>query len=166
MTARTSALSRWARRVISHPGVYRHVVLRLAALTTVAEAVLRRIGGGRLSVLDAVGLTHVQLIVAGCRSGLPRTVTLQYIGDGDDLLVTDSNWGRNARPAWSSNLAAASTVLVRLRDSEYTAAVVHATGAARDRDWHTICAHWPNYAVAQSVAGREFRVFRLVPAAA
>lgn len=163
-TALTSALSTWVRRVISHPVLYRYVVLRTATLTTIAEAALRRISGGRIGVLDAAGLASVQVTVPGRKTGLPRTVTLQCIADGEDLLVTDSNWGRVHPPAWVANLSAAETALVRFRGAEFMATVEQSAGPARDRDWNSICKTWPNYAVAQSVSGREFRVFRLVSA--
>ncbi|MDL9948156.1 nitroreductase family deazaflavin-dependent oxidoreductase [Gordonia sp. ABSL11-1] len=156
-------LSSWIRRLISHPLLYRHVVLRASAVTGIAEATLRRCSSGRIGVLDAAGLASLQITVVGRKTGQPRTVTLQCITDGEDLLVTDSNWGRPHPPAWAANLAAADTAVVRFQRADFVVAVQHSIGTARIRDWSTICAQWPNFAVAQSISGREFRVFRLRP---
>ena len=47
-----------------------------------------RLLGGRL-----VGGGALLLTTVGRRSGRPRTVTVGHLRDGDDLIVTDSNFG-------------------------------------------------------------------------
>lgn len=44
------------------------------------------------------------LTTRGRRSGLPRTVAVQYFPDGPDLIVVAANSGMPTHPAWYLNL--------------------------------------------------------------
>src|SRR5215831_15479624 len=88
------------------PGSYR-LMLRTSGLAEWSEGIVRRLTRGRIGTLDLIGLSMIQLTVAGRKTGRPRTVSLQYVADGQDLLVVGSNWARSRHPAWSSNLMAA-----------------------------------------------------------
>lgn len=101
---------------------------------------------------------------ARSQTGIARTTTLTYIPDGERYLVVGSNWGRAAHPAWTANLLAIRHVTIACRRDQFTAAARVLLGAERDRAWHTIVAAWPNYRIAQEMAGgREFRIFELLP---
>jgi hypothetical protein len=55
------------------------------------------------------GLPEVVVTTTGAKSGLPRTVTLLYIRDGDErdrFALVASNWGQHSYPAWYFNLKA------------------------------------------------------------
>ncbi|HEX2286284.1 MAG TPA: nitroreductase family deazaflavin-dependent oxidoreductase [Mycobacterium sp.] len=140
------------------------LLLRFHRLIPPIERVLRRLSGGRIGVLDLVGLPSVQVTVPGRKTGVMRTTTLQYVPDGDALLLVASNWGAHNHPAWSANLMAAQQVSVRRRGEQFTAAVHTLTGPDRDLAWDKIIDFWPNYQIAQDLTGgRTFRVFKLTP---
>lgn len=146
---------------LQQPSIYR-VLIRGRALTNWSERALRKVTGGRIGVLDLVGLPSIQLTVAGRNTGILRTASLQYVPDGDVMLVVASNWGSKRQPAWSANLMAAKQVIVRRRADQFTASVRMLTGVERTRASDKILRFWPNYQIAQEMAGgREFRIFAI-----
>jgi len=117
---------------------------------------------GRIGTLNLIGLSMIQLTVAGRKTGRPRTVSLQYIADGQDLVVVGSNWARSRHPAWSTNLTAAKEVMVQRKGERFRAAVSRLTGPERERAWRRILEAWPNYEITESLSGgRQFRLFAL-----
>jgi len=146
---------------LQQPSLYR-VLIRLTALTNWSERALRTITKDRLGVLDLVGLPSIQLTVAGRKTGILRTASLQYVPDGDLVLVVASNWGSDRHPAWSANLLAAKHVTVRRREEQFAASVRMLTGVERAEAWSKALEVWPNYQIAQEMAGdREFRIFAI-----
>ncbi len=132
-----------------------------ARLRRAYELGRRAIGQG-VGVLDLAGLPSIQLTVAGRKTGIPRTTPLQYVPDGDVLLLVASNWGADRHPAWSANLMAATQATVCRRQEQFTASVRMLTGADRDQAWNKVLHSWPNYQIAQDIAGgRQFRIFAL-----
>jgi len=128
------------------------------------EAVIRFVTAGRRGVLDAAGLPNVRVTTSGRKTGLARTATVQYVPVDDGLVLVGSNWGRARHPSWSANLLAAQQVSVRERGHLFNAKVRLLTGAERESAWTTVLAQWPNYQIAQDLAGgRRFRLFLLTP---
>ena len=154
------------QRVARNPTAYRWVVLNGSAIAERLEALLRFVSGGRLGVLDLLGLPNVRITTSGRKTGLARTVTVQDVPVDGGLLVVGSNWGRECQPSWSANLMASERVTVRRRGHRFVAAVRLLTGDEREAAWATAVAHWPNYQLAQERAGvRRFRLFLLTPTA-
>jgi len=56
---------------------------------------------------------------------------------------------------------AAREVTVLQRGEQFRASVRMLTGAERARAWQRALQLWPNYELAQRIAGREFRIFAL-----
>ncbi len=151
------------RSLAQHPISYR-VSLKSGALVELMERILRTLTDGRVGVMDLAGLPSLRLTVPGRKTGIARTTTLTYIRDGGRYLVVGSNWGRAAHPGWTANLLASRHVAIACRGNQFTAAPLLLLGAERDRAWHTVLAGWPNYRIAQEMAGsREFRIFELLP---
>lgn len=147
------------------PHSYR-LMLKWHRLVPPIERLLRRASRGRLGVLELAGLPSLQLTVPGRKSGIPRTVTVQYVADDSSLLVVGSNWGLAKHPEWARNLAATYHADVDRGGHRETVTVELLTGVERRRAWHTILDFWPNYALAQERAGeRTFQIFALRPAA-
>jgi deazaflavin-dependent oxidoreductase (nitroreductase family) len=146
-----------------NPHGYRWLMKR-SGFVAWSERAVRRFTGDRLGVLDLVGIPSAQVIAVGRRTGRARTTTLQLIKDGEEFLVVGSNWGSADDPGWVHNLAATRVVDVRRRGDRFEAEVRELTGDERARAWTTIVAAWPNYEIAQSMAGaRTFRIFALRP---
>jgi deazaflavin-dependent oxidoreductase (nitroreductase family) len=150
--------------VARNPTAYRGLVLRGRAIAEALESLLRFVSAGRIGVLDLAGLPNVQITTSGRKTGLARTATVQYVPDGDGLVLVGSNWGRDRHPSWSANLKATQRVIVRRRGQRFVAKVRLLTGVERDKAWATVLEHWPNYQIAQDRAeGRHFRLFLLTP---
>jgi deazaflavin-dependent oxidoreductase (nitroreductase family) len=52
------------------------------------------------------GLPSANLTTTGAKSGQPRTSTILYFSDGDDVILVASSFGRDTNPAWYYNLKA------------------------------------------------------------
>jgi deazaflavin-dependent oxidoreductase (nitroreductase family) len=151
------------QRVARNPTAYRWLVLRGRVIAAL-ESLLRFATSGRVGVLDLAGLPNVQITTSGRKTGLARTATVQYVPDGDGLVLVGSNWGRERHPSWSANLIATERVVVRRRGRRLVAKVRLLTGVERDKAWATVLTNWPNYQIAQDRAGgRQFRLFLLTP---
>ena len=61
---------------------------------------------------EAIVPTDVLLTTHGRRSGKERTVILQFIRDGDDLVLAAANEGGSSHPSWYCNLKANPTARV------------------------------------------------------
>lgn len=149
--------------VAGSPYVYR-LMLKWHRLVPPVERLLRRVSRGRLGVLELAGLPSLELTVAGRRSGIPRTVTVQYVRDGGSLLLVGSNWGLPTHPDWAHNLRATDRARITRDGTTENVAVELLTGAERQRAWRTILDSWPNFALAQERAdSRSFQIFALRP---
>jgi deazaflavin-dependent oxidoreductase (nitroreductase family) len=125
---------------------------------------LYRLTRGRWSVIGPHGLPSMLITTTGRKSGLPRTQPLLYATEGDDYIVTGSNWGQEHHPAWTANLLARPVARVTLGDREFDVRAALVTGAERDRLWRLLADIWPGYAAyAVRAESREIRIFRLTP---
>ena len=79
---------------------------------------------------------------SGAKTGLPRTLPLVYVNDGDRLILIASNYGKTSHPAWYRNLVANPKVevLAGKNSGTYTATEI-TDPAERDRawDWRSTC---------------------------
>jgi deazaflavin-dependent oxidoreductase (nitroreductase family) len=58
------------------------------------------------------GRPGIILETIGRRSGTPRRVVLTYLPDGERIVVTASNYGREGHPAWYHNIEAEPSVTI------------------------------------------------------
>jgi deazaflavin-dependent oxidoreductase (nitroreductase family) len=65
------------------------------------EPLLIRASGGKLQIGPGA---RVNVTVIGRKSGQPRTATLLYFTQGDDVILIASNFGGEGHPAWYLNL--------------------------------------------------------------
>jgi deazaflavin-dependent oxidoreductase (nitroreductase family) len=152
------------QRVARNPTAYRWLVLPGRPIAEALESLLRFATGGRVGVLDLAGLPNMQITTSGRKTGLARTATVQYVPDGDGMVLVGSNWGRKRHPSWSANLKATERAIVRRGGQRFVAKVRLLTGVERDKAWAAVLAHWPNYQIAQDhVEARRFRLFLLTP---
>ncbi len=118
---------------------------------------LYRLLGGRL----VGGASTLLLTTVGRRSGQPRTVTVGYLRDGDDVVMMDTNFAKPAVPAWVLNLRAHPEVEVRLGPERYQARAEFLEGEDRAGQWDRQMAAEPLVDRAQQLAGREITLVRL-----
>ncbi len=126
------------------------------------EKATRALTGGRTPLSGAI-VPSLVLHTTGAKSGEPRRTELMYCPDGEEFLITGSNFARDAHPAWTSNLLAnpAAAIEVRGRRIEVSAAIV--PDELREATWVTLERNWPGYRGYERSAGRELRIFRLTP---
>ena len=116
---------------------------------------------GAHTPLSNLGVPSLVLHTTGAQSGLVRDTELMFCPDGDDMLITGSNFARDRHPAWSANLLKNpdAAVTVRGRRIEVRAELVPA--AQREATWAKLEENWPGYRGYERTAQRELRIFRL-----
>lgn len=124
---------------------------------------LQRLSGGRLSVLDIAGLPNLTLVVAGRKSGIPRSTPLLAVPDGADWLIAGSYFGGPTMPVWVHNLRAAATAEIQVGRERRTVTWRELADDERAAAWRTMLATWPNYAKYEQRTDRLIPVFRLSP---
>ncbi|GIM91024.1 nitroreductase/quinone reductase family protein [Paractinoplanes toevensis] len=123
---------------------------------------LGRITRGRVVALGMA--PSLLLTTTGRRSGQLRSSPLQYVRDGDDLIVIASNWGGPNDPGWAWNLRADPRARVLLDGSDVAVTAHETQGADRDHLWQLITDQWPGYQAYRTRAShRQLRIFRLTP---
>ena len=126
-------------------------------IVTPLHVILYRLLGGRL----VGGTSTLLLTTVGRRSGQPRTVTVGYLRDDDDVVMMDTNFAKPAVPAWVFNLRAHPEAEVRLGRERYQARAEFLEGEDRARQWDRQVAAEPLVDQAQRLAGREIDLIRL-----
>ena len=114
---------------------------------------LLRLTGGRVSSVYPVPV--LLLTTTGAKTGLPRTLPLLYLDDGDDIILIASNYGKTSHPAWYRNLVANPKVevLAGKRSGTYSAAEI-TDAAERDRAWDLALDMYAGYGDYEGRAGR------------
>jgi deazaflavin-dependent oxidoreductase (nitroreductase family) len=124
---------------------------------------LYRWSGGRFQ-LSALLVPSLVLVHTGARTGLVRETPLICWPQPDgNYLIAGSNWGQPTHPAWTGNLLAhpEAEIVVSRRRLSVTAVLL--AGPEREAVWPILEAQWPDYRDYERQAGREVRIFRLVP---
>lgn len=116
-----------------------------------------RISGGRL-LTRVVGMPVLELVTTGRRSGLERSVLLNYFEIADGFVVIASNAGDDAMPAWWLNLRAAPEGRVVAGRNEYPVRAREATGDEREALWHKAVAANPGYEDLRAATTRRIPV--------
>jgi len=125
---------------------------------------LFRLTRGRFQ-LSALLLPSLVLVHTGAKSGIRRETPLLCWPQPDGTyLIAGSNWGQPHHPAWTANLLAHPDVEVVASRRRFAATAELLTGAEREGAWPILEAQFPGYREYERQAGREVRIFRLVPA--
>ena len=103
------------------------------------------------------------LTTTGRRTGMPRTVVVQYFPDGRDFVVVAANSGMPTHPAWYLNLTAHPEARVEVdgRRLAVRATEMHPEEAADW--WPCVLATAPDYARYPQRTGRRIPLLRLIP---
>ena len=108
---------------------------------------------------------HALIITTrGRRSGLERTVPLQFFPDGDDMIVVAANSGLASPPGWYFNLTANPRARVEVEGRTLD---VHAEELSADDArafWPRVLQVAPDYARYPKRTSRPIALIRLVPA--
>ena len=103
------------------------------------------------------------LTTRGRRSGLPRTVVVQYFPDGRDLVVVAANSGMPTHPAWYLNLTADPRATVEVEGRTVPVRAVPMTRDEATAWWPRVLETAPDYARFPERTDRPLPLLRLVP---
>jgi deazaflavin-dependent oxidoreductase (nitroreductase family) len=103
------------------------------------------------------------LTTRGRRTGLARSVLLQYFPDSTDRIVVAANSGRPTYPAWYHNLTATPEATVEVDGHTLRVRAVELTDAETKHWWPHVVAIAPSYAKIPERTTRAIPLIRLVP---
>jgi deazaflavin-dependent oxidoreductase (nitroreductase family) len=126
------------------------------------ERAIARLTGGRVQ-MSGLLVPSLVLHSVGAKSGLERDTTLMYCPEGERMLVTGSNFARDAHPAWTSNLLAHPNAAVSVRGRRIDVRAELVGDEEREEVWAYIERQWPGYRGYERASGRTLRIFRLTP---
>lgn len=124
-----------------------------------------RLSDGRFTAASLfTGLPIVTLTTTGAKSGRKRAVPLVAIpGDGEEIVLIASNWGRDRHPGWYHNLRAhpEATLTRNGRSRPYRAR--EATEAERNAYWQKAERLYAGYAAYRRRTTRRIPILILIP---
>ena len=90
------------------------------------------------------------------------TLPIEYLADGDRLVVFGTKSGAPENPAWVYNLRANPEVTVEYGGERFAAVAEEITGAERDRLWQQLVAAKPRFTEYTDKTDRVFPAFALI----
>lgn len=124
-------------------GSTRYGVLAIGHIVSPLQRHLYRRTGGRLSLTGRAPV--LLLTTVGRRSGLPRTVPLFYVRDGQHLVVCNVNPGFERTNPWVLNLRAHPRATVQLRGEVFDVVGREASPEELEIHWPRLRRIWPAY---------------------
>jgi deazaflavin-dependent oxidoreductase (nitroreductase family) len=100
----------------------------------------------------------ILLTTTGAKSGLPRTVLLNYSTDGDRIVVIASKGASPTHPDWYHNLVANPDVIIEIGTEKFTARARVAEGEERERLFNAQAVLMPFFAEYQQQTTRQIPV--------
>jgi deazaflavin-dependent oxidoreductase (nitroreductase family) len=111
------------------------------------------------------GIPVLLLTTIGRKSGMPRTLPLLFIEEGDDIIVVASKGGLPSAPLWYKNLVANPECEVQIRRRKMKMKARTASPDERAALWPKLVAHYPDFASYQTWTDRVIPVVILKPTA-
>ncbi len=111
------------------------------------------------------GRPMVLLTTKGRKSGKQRTIPLQYMMDGDNIIVVASNGGNVNHPAWWHNIRASGDVTVQIGKKKMRAQAETANEDERARLWPILVEYYSGYQDYEDETERTVQVVILRPEA-
>lgn len=150
-------------KTVRRAGSTRVGVLTIGRLFSPLQRRLYRMTAGRITLTG--GAPVLLLTTTGRRSGLPRTVPLLYVRDGERLVVCNVNPGFERPNPWTLNLRAHARAQVQVGAETFAVTSREATREELDRYWPRLTRLWPAYETFFDDGGRR-SVFVLEPSSA
>lgn len=123
-----------------------------------ANAALYRRTGGRIGGTFKGGAPVCLLTTIGRKSGLPRTMPLLFLRDGDDIVVVASKGGFSESPQWYFNLLASPAVELEIGRATKQMTARVATPEEKAELWPRLVAMYSDYADYQARTTRDIPV--------
>ena len=145
----------WSRVGIWFGSNFLHYLDRLAI----------RLSKGKIFLSTVIsGLPMILLTTTGAKSGLPRSVPLVALQDGDNWILIASSWGRRKHPGWYYNLRKnpVATIISPAGKNEYKARI--SEGEEAEGYWVKFIRIYPGYAAYRKNAShRKIGLFVMQP---
>lgn len=129
-----------------------------------------KLTGGKSTLVSIVsGLPALVITTTGTKSGMPRTLTLVFIRDGQDatrVALVASNFGQSHRPGWYYNLKANPRTICTVEGKTMAYLAHEAQGEEYDRWWKCTTRTFYGYQVYRERAeraGRNIPIMVLTP---
>lgn len=141
----------------------------IKAMSTVHLALYRSTGGllgskWRVGSAFPHGIPVLLLTTVGRKSGLPRTLPLLFIEEGNKLIVVASKGGLPGDPLWYKNLVANPECEVQIKRRKMKMKARTASSEERAALWPKLVAHYPDFASYATWTDRVIPVVILEPA--
>jgi deazaflavin-dependent oxidoreductase (nitroreductase family) len=144
----------------SRPGVW----IMSRTLHRVDPLVIRLSNGQRSLTSILSGRPVVVLTAIGAKSGLPRSVPLIGIEDGEKVVLIASNYGCPRNPGWYYNLCANPEASLSIRGKTRTFIAREADEEQRELYWSRALALFAGYAAYEKrTGGRTIPILVLTP---
>jgi deazaflavin-dependent oxidoreductase (nitroreductase family) len=104
-----------------------------------------KLSGEKHTVTEVVGLPIIQLTTTGAKTGLPRTMPLVSLFDGEKIALIGSNFGRKPNPGWYYNLKASPACSVHLNGKIHQYIARQAEGEEREKYWEMAVSYYRGY---------------------
>lgn len=111
------------------------------------------------------GRSMVLLTTTGRKSGKQRTAPIQYMKDGDNIILVASNGGNVNHPAWWHNIGANPDVTVQIGKKKMRARAETADDEERARLWPLLVEFYPGYQAYEEETERTVQVVIVRPEA-
>ncbi len=147
-----------------------YVVTIIKTMSVVHTALYRWTGGligstWRVGSAFPWGIPVLLVTTIGRKSGLPTTLPLLFIEDGDNIIVVASRGGLPTEPLWYKNLAANPECELQIRRRRLKARARTASPEEREALWPKLVAHYPDFASYATWTERIIPVVVLEPVA-
>lgn len=145
-------------------GLDKPYVKRIIKTMSVVHTRLYRLSGGHVGkkwhVGSAVrkGVPTCLITTTGAKSGLPRTVPLLFMADGDNVVLVASQGGLPSNPQWLYNIKANPDVQIRVMRSVRPMRARVATPEEREGLWPRLVDMYADFASYQAWTDREIPV--------
>ena len=100
----------------------------------------------------------------GARSGIERVSPLEYLPDGDTMVIAATKGGSPTNPDWYYNLKAHPKITVEVGTETFPVEAAEVTGAERDELWRRLVEMRPGFGEYEKKTDRLFPMFRLTRA--
>lgn len=130
------------------------------------DAPFLRLSKNRISLSSLLsGGMVIVLKTTGAKSGMPRTLPLLAVPDGEALILIASNYGNPGHPSWYYNLRAYPEVQILYGGESFNVTARLLEGQERERCWQKTVSMYPVYRLYEEKVGdRVIQVFLLEPA--
>lgn len=118
--------------------------------------------GGEGTDTTQGGLTLL-LTTIGRKSGREIVTPVNYVQDGDNMIVVGSLFGFDEHPHWVLNLEKTPRGWIQLKDRKWPVTAHRATPEEKNQLWPRLTKEFPLWGHFQKYSDRDFRVFILSP---